>query len=1419
MDPITVEEGLPNNNVRCILQDSHGFLWFGTEGGLARYDGHRITSFYNEPENPRSLSHNYITTLHEDASGMLWIGTSGGGLNQFDPETETFTRFRYDPNESTSLTDDEVFALHEDETGLLWVGTSQKGANRFDPKTKVFTQQGMPDVLRRHGASAYDIRAFAQDTSGRLWIGPHIGAVGRLDRTTGQIESYRLDVLDGGNRVRALHVSQSEPSIIWIGTSGGLYRMETSTGRFLRFGSGETAVNRIPQGEVGTIFEDRYGVLWVGTSEGDVSWYSRTEGRFVRFGSINLVDVEDRYAVNDLFEDDSGVLWIGTHAGGLFRYARQKEPFFHYQPRFLGSQGFSSELAFPEIWGIYEDREGILWISTRAGRTWGGGSLDRFDPGSGRIKHFLHEANQPGSLPHNMPAQILEDADRILWVVADGGGGLMRFDQQTGLFRQYTPRALGLLNGSIKTILERGDEPGILWIGTWGDGLGRFDTQSETLSHFRYDPSDNTSLSGNTIHSLYESPYKAGVIWIGTWGSGLSQFEPESGRFMHYQNQSADPTSLSSDFVMAIHASRTEPDILWIGTYNGGLNRLDLISGQFTHFRKRDGLADDNVFSILEDDQGYLWLSSYKGISRFDPRSGGTRNYDVSDGLQSNTFHATAFFQSRRTGEMYFGGDNGLTVFHPDSIGQAEVPPRVALTGLRLSNQAVEIGVDDSPLSSHIAFMDDLVLTHMDRVITFEYATLHYAAPEKNRYRYQLEGFDESWVEAGNRNEVTYTNLDPGKYTFRVMGASRNGNWNTEGTQIRLQVLPPWWRTTVAYFIYGFLLIGAFISVAQVQRRRLIRQERERNFLREKELRTNAAEAWANYLQADNERKELELEKAKELEKAYQALEEQAHRLEEMDQLKSRFFANISHEFRTPLTLLLGPLKDALEGRFGNVDEALQNQHRLMQRNGRRLLHLINQLLDLSRLEAGHLSLRARCADLIPLVKTTVEAFSSMARRKHIAIHLEVPPHEILLYFEADKIEKVCYNLLSNAIKFTHECGTVHVCVAEGTNEETGFVEILFKDTGRGIPTKELPHIFDRFYQVDASSTREHEGTGIGLALTKELVALHGGTIRVESEKGVGAIFTVRLPKGRTHLSDDDLMEVDEPEMKAPHAMLETLEGILTSEEFSHAGGGHAIHCPKDAPVILIVEDSEDMRHYLRDHLASDYHIVEAVNGLEGLECARTNKPDLIISDVMMPEMDGYSLCRSIKADPQLNHIPVVLLTALASDSEKVVGLETGADDYIYKPFNAEALRARTENLIELRRNLRQRYSREVVAVEVSEANVRPADQVFLDRVQEIVEQHMGDTNFSVTWLADEMALSARQLQRKLKRLTNLSAAGYIRGLRLQRAAQELAKRTGTVSEIAYRVGFLDAEYFSRLFRQVYGVLPSRYRLDGEPNS
>ncbi|MFQ5569814.1 MAG: two-component regulator propeller domain-containing protein [Rhodothermales bacterium] len=1233
---ITVVEGLPENSAFAIVQDHLGFLWFGTQNGLVKYDGYTFEIFKPDPDDPASLSDRQVYALLEDRGGDLWVGTVRGGLNRFDRATGRFTRYQHNPEDSTSLSHNTVYSLFEDRSGVLWVATGG-GLNRFDPATETFTPY-------RHDpndpASLRDdlVHGIWEDEEGMFWVGTHAGGVHRFDPVSETFMAYPHDPdnpnTPSSNDVNTIY--QDASGDFWIGTADGLNHFDLDTDRLTVYRYDPNDPASLSHNNVSVIHEDLEGTLWVGVAGNDVrgglNRFDRATGRFTRY----QLDPDDPNSLGgntvlSIYEDTQGALWVGTWGGGVNKLDRATDKFTHYAHDAYDSTSLSAH----QVLSIYEDRAGTLWVGT-----WGGG-LNRFDRATGTFTHYMpnEDPSTPGS---NEVMAIHADSDGFLWLGT--WTGLVRFDPGTETFARYRhdpsdPNSPG--GNEIMALYEDGE--GMLWIGTWMNGLSRFDPAAGTFTRYMHDPADSTSLGGNQVGAIVEDD--EGVLWVATGNGILNRFDRATGTFSRR-------TLLEGNLsIRSFAKASTGPGHYWLGTSLQGLHLYDFTTNTSEAYTEQDGLPHDAVLGVLEDDEGYVWASTARGLAKFDPRAKTFKIYDVTDGLQGNKLMYTATHKGR-SGALYFGGSHGFITFHPDRLQDNPHVPPVVLTNFKLFTESVPVG-KNSPLTSHISVAREIRLAYWQNDISFSFAALNYQFPEKNQYAFKLVNYDEDWRQAGTRRSATYTNLAPGEYVFRVTGSNNDDLWDEEGASIRVVITPPWWKTPWAYAL--FLVLGTMSLFGLVR------------------WRVRYLERRADHLEA------VVSERTAEVVQQKATIEAQARKLQELDRLKSRFFANISHEFRTPLLLILGPLQDALNGVYGTVGTTLRKQLETMQRSGIRLLRLISQLLDLSKLESGNMRLQARRRNLVPFLKGVVLSFSSMAERKKITFQMHTARDRIDVYYDQDKLEKILYNLLSNAFKFTPEHGKISIHV-RCIDEHAGPVEIRVGDTGPGIAPEELPYIFDRFHQVDSSTTRRNEGTGIGLALARELVTLHGGTIEVESAVGKGAMFTVRLPLGGAHLAPadriDDAQEGRDAEGGYRAISLGALPSI--SEDVPRAGetnGGLS----REAPTVLLVEDHPDVRRYIKGHLAGSYHVEEAGDGIEGVEKARTVLPDLIITDVMMPGMDGYALCRALKTDPALNHIPIILLTAKAGEESKVEGLETGADDYIYKPFHADELLARAE--------------------------------------------------------------------------------------------------------------------------------------------
>jgi len=840
---ITPEDGLSQSTVHAILQDREGLMWFGTQEGLNRFDGYEFENFSPDGGDSQSRSIPIVRALHEDRSGVLWVGTDGG-LHRFDRSTSKFTRYENDPTNPLSLSNNRIRVIYEDRDGALWLGTEGGGLNRLDPTTGIFTRfnhnPSNPTSLR----SDY-IRSLVQDRDGALWVGTEGGGLARMDTATGRFHHFVHDPENprslGSDRVRVVYLDRE--GTLWVGTDdAGLDRFDADAETFRHFRHDPRDPRSLASPWVRALHQDSRGTLWVAT-DGGLCELRRESGDFVRYvheptDPTSLV--ENR--VTAIYEDRGAVLWVGTYSG-VSRW-NVGTGFFHHHKNDGSSPNQVSGNLIQSFAESPDDR--AIWIAAY------GNGLNRLDRRTGRFTHYRSRPNDSTSLADDRVMSLAVDREGFVWV-GTIDAGLDRLDPRTGTFSHFRhdpadPRSLS--RNAVTRIYE--DREGVLWVGTYKGGLNRFDRRTGTFIRYQHDPSNPMSLSNDRVIGIAEG--EDGILWIGTDGGGLNRFDPDKGTFSHYRHDPADPESLSSDNVWVIHRDRMQR--LWIGTQGGGLDRWEpgvrqAHVGRFKRYDTRDGLPSAVINGILEDDAGNLWISSNRGISRFSPDTAAFKNYDATDGLQSLEFNHGAFFEAS-DGEMFFGGSNGFNSFYPHLVRENPHAPPVTLTAFLKFNQPVDLGVPMTDVS-------EISLNYKDSVVAFEFAALDYTAPEKNRYRYKLEGFDEDWIDAGRLRRATYTNLSPRSYTFRVMAANNDGVWNEEGLDVRVKMIPPPWRTWWAYGIYGLMVLGLLYGYAHRQAQKLSREaEYNRKLQLEVEARTQELAQRNKDLEAFN----LKLEEA-----------------------------------------------------------------------------------------------------------------------------------------------------------------------------------------------------------------------------------------------------------------------------------------------------------------------------------------------------------------------------------------------------------------------------------------------------------------------------------------------------------------------------------------------------------------------------
>ncbi len=1346
-----------------MLQDHLGFLWFGSRDGLNKFDGHRFTVYRWDPDDASSLSSNHIYALYEDTRGNLWVG-SGKGLNRFDRDRERFVRYQHDPNDPKSLSHDHIVAVSEDGEGRIWAGSLGGGLNRLDADQQGVFESYSQDSDNPFSLNSSWVRSMRLDRRGVLWIGTNWG-LARWDAEQGRFERYIPFPEKGQRDNRVLAIFEDRSDVLWVAVSSRLMRFDRDTGRFH---PGSRSIDETsPTFEIRAIDEDSDGMLWLGAQDGGLYRVDVNEETTTRFAHDRL----DAYSLSHnsvlaILLDRSDVLWIGTEGGGLNKLNRTALTF--------GRRRLTSALnldAEPKILGFRQDRRGRFWIAADMG-------LYVFDETWRFLRRYGRE-----TFGDEWIWTLQEDREGGMWVGVLTNGlfhikANLDRDPITA-YRHDPDKPDSLSYDGVTCLLE--DRQGRIWAGAAGAGLNRLDRARQAFTRFQHDPSRPCSLSNDIVSALYEA--RNGRIWVGTFG-GLNVWDPDSSdcftQFVHQPNQ---PDSISLNQVRCILEDRQ--GAIWVGTEGGGLNRLDVQTGRFRRYQVPDGMPSNAVCGILEDDRGLLWISTYRGLARLDPATDAIRIFGSLDGLQGNEFSPGAAYLSA-DGHMFFGGSAGFNVFNPRLFPTNTAKSPTAITDFLLFNQSVKPG-EGSILPAAIHRASEIRLNHRQNVFAFEFSLLDYANSSQNQYAYILENRDADWTRTdAERRFAVYTHLAAGSYRFKVKGGNPDGVWGPESS-VRVVVLPPPWKTWQAYTVYALIAATLAYLYLRLQRKKL------------------AAE------RAINESLEIKVsERTKSLASKNEAflrqqkkLERQALHLRDLDRLKTRFFTNISHEFRTPLMLTLGPLEDYMAA--GKGEPPSPQDLTLMHRNAFRLRKLIDELLDLSTLEAGQMSLDPRPVDAAVFVRRCAEPFQALAARRGVALTVN-GQESLAASWDCDKLEKVIHNLLSNAFKFTDPGGKIMIKLAPDADR----IRIHVKDTGAGIPKDQLPYIFDRFFHTEPGSNLG-ASSGVGLALAKEIVELHQGRIEVRSEQGFGSEFTLDLPRGD---ADSSLSRPFPVDAKAADPMAVDAwmdDDSLAAPEPDPTDKSAESQERRDT--VLIVEDNADVRAYIKSRLQPSYRLIEAIDGRTGLELARDHMPDLVVTDIMMPGVDGYALCQALKTGEMTSHIPVIMLTAKSTVDQQLSGFQSGADDYLVKPFNARILLGRIQNLIEGRRLLRERFSRQMV-LKPRDISVSSADQAFIQKVMAALEAHYQDSRFGVLEWAEELGLSRRQLHRKITALTGQTPVELLRKYRLDRAAQLLRAKAGNIAEIAYAVGFNHPHRFSAQFQKAFGQKPKDYGRD-----
>jgi signal transduction histidine kinase/DNA-binding response OmpR family regulator/ligand-binding sensor domain-containing protein len=1387
-DRISRQEGFNGQSCSCFLQDHLGYIWIGAVG-ITKFDGYSFTHHLALPDciNCPLTWNYYIKKMVEDDLGLIWMLTVNG-VALYDPEKERTVLLKPPQrpdfnNYFNSYTGDII----KDSKGNIWA-SNENGLLKITYKHRVHKPVTKDMIFSEGPDSIYSCDCFC--------ITP--------------------DLHSDKNKVQSIYEDQR--GNMWTGTRDGLYLLKNGNGKFIRIDSGNKEETRLAGKEVRDIIQYDDDSFWIATYSGltritNVKHILDGDNQ----GNISSIGFSSYLTgigiITSLLKDRSGNLFIGTSENLYIMRKNEKEGVFSFDPVYKNLNDLSGVGYNNGVLAIMQDRGGEIWVAH---------DFDYIMKFNLKKAYFTsYEDIIRKNFRHFEAISLMEDDSKNLWAGTYLGDlykirtddykvtkynpgawnpiicliktepdklmlglewGILEFDILKGTFSDPIPgsstESVILKKSRVSSLLKDGN---IIYISS-DHGIFAFDCDTREVFQSDINSGDSISDTNNHYHQLVKS--NTGDIWVTSNDKGISRIlfdkEIESLSIVPYVSDKFSNLNILGAENIAL--CKDKDSILWLG--NQHLQKINLKTGEIRTFKLIDDIDYIGIYSILDDNHENLWMGTGFGLCRFNKRSEEARLFTIEDGwpIKGHTY-LNAY--KNREGTMYFGGEGGFYSIQPDSIKSDNYVPPVVITDMRLMNRQIKIDPSGKGiLKCDISYTKSIELGHNQNDISFEFASFDYNKPMKNKYAYKLEGYQNEWIEtdAGNRI-ATFTNLNPGKYTFRVKGSNSDGIWNETGASLSIKILAPWWSTPVAWGFYALLF---FLSVTTYIRWRTWHLKKEKSEI----------EALVRIKIDQVEKQKSEIIAQKNL------LAEQNQKIIDLDQVKSRFFSNISHEFRTPLSLIQGPV----EGLLNNPRRTMKEREKLdvVYRNARRLLNLVNQLLDISKIDATRMKLEIIESDIIGFLRSLTASFNSLAEIKEISYKCIFPSEKIDTWFDPDKCEKVVVNLLSNAFKFTSQEGAIIFRANYIYNHNQVPVKLQFsvQDNGCGIPEKSLGKIFDMFFQVEESIKKESGGAGIGLSLVKDLVELMHGEITVTSQTGKGSTFSVQFPLGKEHLDKNEYSILpDIPESVISPFVSGSEINYLTEKEDKLSG---------KRPVLLLVEDNTDIKMHLADNFKSEYNVKFASDGVVGLKKALESIPDLIITDLMMPFMDGIEMCKRLKSDERTCHIPVIMLTAKATMTDKIFGLQTGADDYMPKPFHIAELKTRVNNLIEQRKKLRERFSKEIT-LQLSDITVTSIDEKFLRKAVSLVEQHLNDEKFDLIIFRQGMNMSSSTLFRKLHALTNQSPTEFIRTLRLKRAASLLSQNFGNITQISLEVGFNNLSYFNKSFKKMFGVTPTEY--------
>ncbi|MFT3994017.1 MAG: two-component regulator propeller domain-containing protein [Dysgonomonas sp.] len=1335
--------GLSNNQVERIFRDSRGFMWFATNLGLNRYDGYTFKIYRHERNDVQSAPSDRFTSIQEDIDGNLWL------LSQ-----QTYTVYNY-ATESFSQNIDSVLNTYKlppsadiveiDENKNFYVYYKNKGIYRYNPQNKETTIYPQSSEGKEFISSSAIVRM--QSRNNFLWVSHSDGKIERINNQTRKVD-IRDRYFEGRmqNSIIEKNIFIDSENGLWVYpgyNDKGIVYLAPNSKEWTVFD--DRGKHSLSNTFVRCVAEDNKGLIWIGTDHGGINILEKKTGHItVLRNEIYNQNSIAQNSVISLFCDNSGIVWAGTYKNGVSYYHpnmyKFKKPHLFYE-FYKGEEIFDCN-------SFYKDNNQNLWIGTN------GNGLIKYNENDGSTKRYVTEANEPNSISSNIITSIASDHASTLWI-GTFFGGLNSFNGSA--FTRYQPiegNSNSLSNKSIYALKEDSDNN--LWIGTLGGGIDQLDPSRKVFT--RYNINNSPKLLSNYVLSMSTDPKQNIYVSL---DRGINFIDSRDKQIKPYFEGNLQDSLTNITINYTYLDSR---ELMWIAT-NNGINVYNPRTQKFTYIRTKEGLPTDEVVSITEDGDGNIWAGTRNGLVCIHCEYSNQilnfkiETYNTSDGLPNSICNHNAIYKDNK-GTIYVGFTNGYVKFDPKSIvfnKEVSVP---RFTDLIISNQIIKPQVKYNGrviLEKTITELKEITLNYKETNFTIQFSSLDYIQPQKYHYKYLLEGLDNDWTEIKSGiGAASFSNLNAGKYKLIVYASNGDNVWTEQPLELNIIVKPPFWMSWWAIGIY--LLIIVFLL------------------------------RW--FISYKLRKQKSEFEQAKMI------LE--ANKTHELDELKLRFFTNISHEFKTPLTLIITPLEKLLKS---PDNEEQKKTLTIMYRNAMNLLKMVNEILDFRKLDQSKMGLNISKGDIIPFIKDIVLSFSDLANEKTIRLTFTSYIGELQMDFDKEKISKILTNLLANAFKYTEE-GAIDVNV--GISEllqDTENIEkqliIKVSDTGIGINEKYKDKIFERFFRVENPDKDIASGTGVGLHLVSEYVKLHEGTINIESREGKGSVFTVTIPIHNSSYETIQNQQIVYTDNNIPEKIVE--RDIAKTPQ------------NPNLPLLLIVDDNEDLCTFIEDLFKDNYRISVANDGEEACSLVLDQLPDIILSDVMMPKMDGYEFCRRMKADMRTSHIPIILLTAKSSEENEYSGIDAGADDFISKPFNIDILKLKIAKILEKQKILHNSF-RKKIDISPSEIEITPMDEKFVKKAVSIVEENISNTEFLVEDLCKEMGMSRVYFYKKILALTDKSPSEFIRFIRLKRAADLLEKSQLYVNEIAFQVGFNDPKYFRKYFKAEFGVTPNEYK-------